>query len=906
MQIATEKTLSTPEEIKIEQHPSSIPPSIQMKYPGSMRNRDAIITQHGVVLKRPTKMLNKMLVFYPNPESYVPIEIEASRIAAYKEALMLSLGRCFFGDAFPEPDFEVFDKELWLKIPFIEGSSLGLQYFDRNPEQFISDLAKLTTIMVLFKNSDMFNDNLIVGPDGSIHGIDLAECGGGAPKDFYYTQWRFRKFQTPLTFIVIDFPDDLLNKLQEHTDLYCLEVRKAINSIREIIKKGADRACIKAFHSMRKDYLPHIDNVEKFIDMSWYYQSCVDFLELTRDSCLLLRKCKFQDIPEKYSFFYTKEFEENFKNSVISTFKLRDIRDKNIFDLLSSSPGEDNNVLIGIFCNKISIMQRIYFVRQILPFCIDYNNLPMLEALLEANKDITDNFENFEYLLSKNQREMLKKLFDMREIKASGRMLLNEFIKYGNITDAGIKLTMAQLASRKDHFNPTVISDKENFSNYLKALKLGMRNTERPIREVFIMGDPHFNSGTHWVSGIIEIDAKNNVKLLLIDSVGDELSSCCVASFAKQFPQGMLYRNIEKRQYQPKGCSIYAMDDARHAFTVEKYLKQNIFDYLDKQNYPIKRFKLEGFIIRQRPCHLPLSFYRTAQSLAKAVPFRFFDESSSVINKKAMDLGDCRKKDMKEIDGKLRNRRIPYVSNKFLKKNMEFLDRFGDEKVASKMQNFSLSAFQQRMRQRYAASAFRLGISYAKGIGVDKDEKKAFSYLSRKEEISEEESLCSYAYCWQHGIGVDKDEKEAFRLYKLSAEAGSLEGQVRLGECYQFGIGVEKDEKEAVKLYQLAAEKEDAYAQYRLGYCYHYGIGVTYDVTEAVKWYQLSADQGDANGLYGLAYCYQHGIEVTKDVRKAFELYQLSAAEGDLNAKAELTYFYQRGISPEKSQIKVF
>lgn len=90
---------------------------------------------------------------------------------------MLSLGRCFLGDVFPEQTFEKIDDTLFIKTSFIEGTYLGIQHFNKNPKQFIADLAKLTVIMVLFRNADMYADNLIVSSDASIHGIDLVECG---------------------------------------------------------------------------------------------------------------------------------------------------------------------------------------------------------------------------------------------------------------------------------------------------------------------------------------------------------------------------------------------------------------------------------------------------------------------------------------------------------------------------------------------------------------------------------------------------------------------------------------------------------------------------------------------------------------------------------------------------------
>ncbi|RIB10228.1 hypothetical protein C2G38_2043659 [Gigaspora rosea] len=58
--------------------------------------------------------------------------------------------------------------------------------------------------------------------------------------------------------------------------------------------------------------------------------------------------------------------------------------------------------------------------------------------------------------------------------------------------------------------------------------------------------------------------------------------------------------------------------------------------------------------------------------------------------------------------------------------------------------------------------------------------------------------------CYREGIGVDKDERKAFELYQKSAEMGNHLGIHNLGLCYGEGVGVEKDECKAFKLwYQL-------------------------------------------------------------------------------------------------------
>ncbi|UZN99926.1 uncharacterized protein OCT59_001185 [Rhizophagus irregularis] len=62
-------------------------------------------------------------------------------------------------------------------------------------------------------------------------------------------------------------------------------------------------------------------------------------------------------------------------------------------------------------------------------------------------------------------------------------------------------------------------------------------------------------------------------------------------------------------------------------------------------------------------------------------------------------------------------------------------------------------------------------------------------------------------YCYQHGIGIERNETRAFQLYKEAAENGHINSKYNLGRCYQHGIGIEKNEIKAFELFKEAAQK---------------------------------------------------------------------------------------------------
>ncbi|MGL5334797.1 MAG: tetratricopeptide repeat protein [Enterovibrio sp.] len=55
------------------------------------------------------------------------------------------------------------------------------------------------------------------------------------------------------------------------------------------------------------------------------------------------------------------------------------------------------------------------------------------------------------------------------------------------------------------------------------------------------------------------------------------------------------------------------------------------------------------------------------------------------------------------------------------------------------------------------------------------------------------------------GIGVAKDEKQAFYWYRKAAEQGYPEAQFALGAMYASGRGVDMDQKKAVHWFRKAA-----------------------------------------------------------------------------------------------------
>ena len=66
---------------------------------------------------------------------------------------------------------------------------------------------------------------------------------------------------------------------------------------------------------------------------------------------------------------------------------------------------------------------------------------------------------------------------------------------------------------------------------------------------------------------------------------------------------------------------------------------------------------------------------------------------------------------------------------------------------------------------------------------------------------------------YANGKGVPKDDAEAVQWFRLAAEQGTALAQFTLGFMYASGQGVPKDDAEAVRWFRLAAEQGYATAR---------------------------------------------------------------------------------------------
>jgi hypothetical protein len=97
---------------------------------------------------------------------------------------------------------------------------------------------------------------------------------------------------------------------------------------------------------------------------------------------------------------------------------------------------------------------------------------------------------------------------------------------------------------------------------------------------------------------------------------------------------------------------------------------------------------------------------------------------------------------------------------------------------------------------------------------------------------------------YANGKGVVKDDAKARQWYEKAAVQGHTEAQVNLGVLLMYARGGQQDYKMAVYYLRLAANQGNDLAQRRLGQMYERGEGVQQDNVKAYMWYSLGASKG--------------------------------------------------------------
>lgn len=141
---------------------------------------------------------------------------------------------------------------------------------------------------------------------------------------------------------------------------------------------------------------------------------------------------------------------------------------------------------------------------------------------------------------------------------------------------------------------------------------------------------------------------------------------------------------------------------------------------------------------------------------------------------------------------------------------------------------------------------------------------------------------------YSEGRGVEKDDGKALSLVTKAAQQGLVMAQYRLGAMYERGIGVGKDLMQAKGWYERAAKGGNRKAMHNLAVLFADGVGVGQSFQQAAQWFRQGAEHGLPDSQYNLAILLERGMGADKNLSEAAKWYAIAASQGDTGASEKL------------------
>jgi len=216
--------------------------------------------------------------------------------------------------------------------------------------------------------------------------------------------------------------------------------------------------------------------------------------------------------------------------------------------------------------------------------------------------------------------------------------------------------------------------------------------------------------------------------------------------------------------------------------------------------------------------------------------------------------------------------------------------------------------FERAAAQNAAGGQYWMGAMLERGRGGPRSYAEALQWYRRAADQGYPPAEVAMGRFYGRGLGVDRDVTQRTDWYRRAATHGNAVGQWALGNFYQFGDGVDKDMSQARQWYVRAADQGFVPAEVRLGWIYQHGNGVPRDYAVAAHWFRPAANAGNPVALNSLGVFYRQGLMVPQDYAQAMQLFRQAADKGSPMAEFNIGLLYANGhgVSVDKQQARAW
>ena len=170
-----------------------------------------------------------------------------------------------------------------------------------------------------------------------------------------------------------------------------------------------------------------------------------------------------------------------------------------------------------------------------------------------------------------------------------------------------------------------------------------------------------------------------------------------------------------------------------------------------------------------------------------------------------------------------------------------------------------------------ARAQFDLGLMYANGNGVAKNEAEALKWFNKAAQNN-----FSKPVSVQRVVRTEKTSQQ-FIFAKNAAAKGNARAQFDLAMMYSKGNGVRKNEKLAFNYFHKAARNNLVEAKFQMGLNFAQGRGVKKQEQLAKYWFKLAAKAGHSRAMAYLASLEKSGKAIYGRTSRVVSLSQSSA-----------------------------
>lgn len=186
-----------------------------------------------------------------------------------------------------------------------------------------------------------------------------------------------------------------------------------------------------------------------------------------------------------------------------------------------------------------------------------------------------------------------------------------------------------------------------------------------------------------------------------------------------------------------------------------------------------------------------------------------------------------------------------------------------------------------------AASSRRAMFALGRAYAANRQTGEAIAAWRRAADKGSSAAMVELGVAYATGSGVAKDEAQARKLFEKAAQAGNPRGVSNLAALGGAGGAAPADPAQARALLGKAAET-NAEAQYQLGLMLSEGTGGAKDDAAARALFEKAAAQNHPGALERMGAFAQEGRGGPKDKDAAKAYYERAAALGDEDAKKAL------------------